>query len=94
MGFVAIVREGPSELVGQEIEVLPQNQNSCVGLGIREGYLVVRREQVEENIDGRTVLFFVAVDYLPSSENELQRRSGGDQWVYPGAPQEKEELPF
>ncbi|WP_271079490.1 hypothetical protein [Aurantiacibacter sp. MUD61] len=94
MGFVATVLDGPSEMRGQQIDVIPQNLTSCVGLGVREGYLVVYAEPVEAATDAGPRSFYEAIDYRPSEENERQRRRGGEQWLYPGEPATREEFSF
>ena len=94
MGFVATILDGPPEMQGEEVNVIPQNRTSCVGLGVREGYLVVYAEPKETATDNGQRLFYEAIDYRPSAENERQRRRGGEQWLYPGEPAEREEFPF
>ncbi len=88
MGFVVRVIDGPEYMVGHEFGVVPEHLNSCVGLGVREGYLVVYRELVDVAIEGETHSFLQAIDYLPSERNERERRRRGSQWMEPGVPAE------
>lgn len=48
------VNEGPAELVGLEMTLVPENFGSCATLGRDEGYAVVRKvvENREERLEG------------------------------------------
>jgi len=44
---VARIEAGPGDLVGQTVALVPENLGSCVTLGRRSGFAVVRRKEEE-----------------------------------------------
>ena len=79
-GFVARVIAGPANMVGRDYRFAAENGTSCVGLGSREGYIVVRR-RTASNAAG---IFLPVLDFKPTFFNELQRFLGGHPWRFPG----------
>lgn len=83
-GFVAKIVEGPSAMVGRRYRFFPERLNSCIGLGDKEGFIVVRRAPVERGTKNGPRNFLLALDYPPSFLNEVLRFFGGAAWRYPG----------
>jgi hypothetical protein len=84
-GLVATVIEGPVDLVGSTVTIVPAARNSCVGLGRLAGYVVVR-ERPTQSEEAPGVSFFLAVDYLPDARDRSRGMKRESNWFYPGAP--------
>lgn len=91
-GIVVAVREGPPELVGYAVGLIPENGNSCVGLGRLRGYVVVRSKPVDGQSDGGMPLFR-AVDYLPGARDRSRGMKRETNWFYPGELAEDHRIP-
>ncbi|WP_298469596.1 hypothetical protein [uncultured Erythrobacter sp.] len=85
-GFRARVLEGPEKMKGRVYRFLGERSSSCVGLGTTEGFLVVRKQLLEQATEktGEKTKFFAAVEYEPSFFHEVQRVLGGRPWRWPG----------
>jgi len=93
MGIVAKVIEGPVDMVGSTITIVPANRNSCVGMGRLTGFVVVR-EQPEGLGEGSENPVYVAIDYLPDARDRSRGMKRENNWFYPGDPAPEEERPL
>ncbi|MBO6527802.1 MAG: hypothetical protein JJ968_12230 [Erythrobacter sp.] len=85
MAAVAKVLEGPEDLQGLELTVIPEYPSSCVGMGRRIGHIVVRKAPME--IDGHAgVLVYSALDYLPHISDRSKGFDPESNWFVPGDP--------
>ena len=85
-GFRAEVVDGPMWMQGRVFRFMPERVNSCVGLGAKQGFVVVRKEPVSwpVGVNGKPTAFLSVLDYQPSWLNEILRFFGGKSWQYPG----------
>ena len=85
-GFVAKVRSGPPQMVGRDYRFRPEIANSCVSLGRRRGFIVVRRTPVANSSDthGSSLGYLSAISYKESWLNWLLRSFSDDSWQFAG----------
>ena len=85
-GFRARVTSGPNNMEGKIFRFMPENLNSCVGLGQRSGYIVVRNKPMRDpNPNGAgSLAYLAALDYEPAWYNWIISLFSGDAWNAPG----------